>query len=91
MSNAIENGRTYTHAALIGEGRAVVYCFYEMSSDGDVEDLLVEFNNVDITPTITMDTYEDLCAECYQAYVKEAKQSNDDLAIMRWESSQEAV
>jgi hypothetical protein len=79
------------HMTRVGEGRAIVNCTFDIDSDGDVENLKVELEGVNIFDSLTEDQVNDLEAECYAAYVAEAKEQADDYKIEAYEENKRTV
>ena len=76
----------WSHIATIGEGRKKVHCTFDMSSDGEVENLEVSDGAINVTPYLAYHQIEELESECWDAYVKQADEHNTDMAISRRES-----
>ena len=72
---------TWNHIAKIGIGYVRVHCTFDVSSDGDVENLDVTDGDTNITKYLCDYQIEDLEVECYDSYIKSAKQHNTDLQI----------
>ncbi len=82
---AVQTG-LWSHNAVIGEGNKRVYCTFDVSSDGDVENLEVTDGAIHVTPYLAYQQIEELESECWEAYLKDAEEHNTDMAISRRES-----
>ena len=71
----------WSFSAVIGEGNVKVECTFDMSSDGDVENLHVTHGAINVTPYLAAYQIEELECECYDHYCTSAKEHNDDLKI----------
>ena len=56
-----------THETTIGEGPAYVTCGYEFDSDGDLDDLEVMMEGVDIVQALTLQQLAELEDKCRAA------------------------
>lgn len=74
------------HTMKIGEGKATVECDFRVSSDGDIEDLTVECDGVNIIMALTSSQIEDIEAACLQANLLQVL---DDVLAARRENKQE--
>ena len=83
--NAVQTGQ-WSHMAIVGEGRKRVQCSFDMSSDGEVEDLEVRDGAIDVTPYLAYHQLEELESECWHSYLKQADEHNIDMLISRSES-----
>ena len=83
--NAVQTGQ-WSHHAVIGEGRKRVRVSFDMTSDGEVENIGVSDGAINVTPYLAYHQIEELESECWDAYVKQAGEHNTDMAISRWES-----
>ena len=66
-----------------GEGGAQVNCAFSVDIDGDVVDLVVNFDGENILTALSFEQIEALEMECFAHYMAEADQSNTDAAIER--------
>lgn len=69
-----------------GEGRAIVDCSYSVDSDGDIEDLKVNYHGLNIIKALTEEQVNDIEAECLATYLEQCK---EDAAEAKWERKQE--
>ena len=79
----------WMHIAIIGEGNESVECHFDMSDDGDVENLRVFGDHCEVTGFLHFTQIEELECECYDSYLIQAKEHNDDMAIDRHLSSRD--
>ena len=70
-----------THETTIGEGDAPVTCRYHFDIDGDLEELMVMFNGVDIVDALTIQQLDKIEAECRAAAEADYEESKDDARI----------
>lgn len=72
---------TWNHIAKIGTGHVRVHCTFDVSSDGDVENMDATDGAINVMKYLCDYQVEELEVECFDAYIRSAKQHNDDLAI----------
>jgi hypothetical protein len=77
----------WAHVARIGVAKTLVECRFDVSSDGDIENLSVRDGETDAKPYLCEHQIEDLECECYDSYCKQAKESNDDNRINQFLAS----
>ena len=70
-----------THETTIGEGDAPVICHYNFDIDGDLEELEVMLNGVDIADALTIQQLDKIEAECRAAAEADYEESKDDARI----------
>lgn len=68
---------------LTGVGLAVVCCEFTVSNDGDIHDLTVLFDEVDIAAAISDEQRMDLEIQCMGAYREWAATERDNAAFDR--------
>jgi hypothetical protein len=73
----------WMHVAIIGEGNETVNCHFDMSEDGDIENLRVFGDVGEVTKYLHFTQIEELECECYDSYLIQVKEHNDDLKISR--------
>ena len=73
----------WIHNAIVGEGNKEVHCTFDVSSDGDIENLAVKDGAINVTPYLAFDQIEELELECFDSYMEQVKEHNTDLAINR--------
>jgi len=76
----------WMHVAIIGEGNETVNCSFDVSDDGDIENLRVIGDVGEVTNYLHFCQIVELECECYDSYVVQVRQHNDDLKIARHES-----
>ena len=72
---------SWSFSAVIGEGNVKVECTFDMSSDGDVENLHVTHGAINVTPYLAEHQIEELECACFDSYVRSAREHNTDLQI----------
>jgi len=81
----------HDYSTTIGEGSGIVHCQFNVSDDGDIEDLIVESDEgQNILKYLTEDQVSDLEYGCYQNYLKECEESRWDTRIAAWEDRRAA-
>ena len=70
-----------THEMTTGEGDALVTCVYDFDIDGDLEELEVMLNGVDIVDALTIQQLDKIEAGCRVAAAAEYEESKDDARI----------
>ena len=70
-----------THEMTTGEGDAPVTCLYDFDIDGDLEELEVMLNGVDIVDALTIQQLDKIEAECRVAAEAEYEEIKDDARI----------
>lgn len=70
-----------THETTTGEGDAPVTCRYHFDIDGDLEELEVMLNGVDIVDALTIQQLDEIEAECRAAAEADYEESKDDARI----------
>ena len=70
-----------THEMTTGEGDASIICHYDFDIDGDLEELKVMFNGVDIVDALTLQQVNKIEAECRVAAEADYEESKDDARI----------
>lgn len=70
-----------THETTIGEGDAPVTCHYEFDSDGDLDDLEVMLEGVDIVSALTLQQLAELEDKCRAAAKADYEDTRYDTAI----------
>lgn len=83
--NAARPRPNHDFSTTTGEGCAIVDCQFNVSDEGDVEDLIVEFNGINVLPVLTEEQVMDLEYACYQNYLKECDEAHWDARIAAWE------
>lgn len=73
-----------THETTIGEGDAPVTCRYHFDIDGDLEEIEVMLNGVDIVDALTIQQLDELEDECRAAAKTEHAESRYDTAISNY-------
>lgn len=69
-----------------GEGRAIVQCDFSVDSDGDIEDMQVMFNGVNIIDALTEEQRTEIESQCLTDYLATCE---DEKAEAAWERKQE--
>jgi len=72
-----------------GAGFAPVTCLFNVSSDGDIEDMKVMIGGVDIVKALHPDQINVLEIGCWQSYLDDAKERNAELRIESWRAARE--
>jgi hypothetical protein len=72
-----------------GENSDSANVSFNVSSDGELEDVEVLLGSEDITKKLSANEIEGIEEECWKHYFKECNEHNTDLAINRYLSSQE--
>lgn len=80
----------WSHCTVIGEGSEVVQCWFDVSSDGDIESLRVFGDVGEVTNYLHLTQIEELEYECSDAYLRDAKERNDDAMVDRYLSAQDS-
>jgi len=70
-----------THETTIGEGDASVICHYSFDSDGDLDELIVMMQGVDIKDALTDQQLGELEDECRAALKADYENTRYDAAI----------
>jgi len=78
-----------THETTIGEGSAYVTCGYQFDSDGDLDDLEVMFQGVNITDALSDQQLAELEDECRAALESDAKDNEYDRGQVAYEERME--
>lgn len=66
---------------ITGAGSAPITAKFNISSDGEVEDMQVWMHGYDITRALTEDQITEIEYDCYVDYLTEVKERNADLRI----------
>ena len=70
-----------THETTIGEGDAPVTCRYHFDIDGDLEEIEVMLNGVDIVDALTIQQIDKIEAECRVAAEADYEENKNNTAI----------
>lgn len=70
-----------THETTTGEGDAPITCRYHFDIDGDLEEIEVMLNGVDIVDALTIQQLDEIEAECRAAAEADYEESKDDARI----------
>ena len=70
-----------THETTIGEGSASVTCGYEFDDDGDLDDLEVMLDGVNIVQALTLQQLAELEDKCRASAKADFESSKDDARI----------
>jgi len=66
-----------------GEGCAIVECYFSVNSDGEIEDLKVMFDGVNIIAALTEDQCIDIESDCMAGYLAQCKEDNAEAKFDR--------
>jgi len=72
-----------------GAGFAPVTCLFNVSSDGDIEDMRVMIGATDIIKALHPDQLQVLEIGCWKSYLDDAKERNAERRIESWRAARE--
>ena len=81
----------YSLETSTGAGSAPVTAKFNVSSDGEVEDMQVWMHGRNITKALTEDQITEIEYDCFVDYLKEAKERNAELRIEAYRAEMEAA